>query len=233
MKLPLFLNSRLVSGLTTFLAAAIGLTIALALATARRRWQQIVLVLVIVALAWPSFLITNVWLDLLGQNGLLRPWLPLSIYSLGGAVTLLALQWWPLTTLLTFAAWSRLEASQIEADPLLRGGKLVRWLLWPMAQGAIGQAAALTFVLALNNFAIPVILQVPVFPEELWLSFTTRLNDAGAWAAAWPMVGAAVVVVLALRCARTVWPVMDGAVPASALRRQLGPTWGRASGGLE
>src|SRR6185369_3159315 len=116
-----------------------------------------------------------------------RAWLPFNLYSPAGAITLLTLLNWPITTLFVLAAWHRLERSHLESEPALRGVGLVRWLLWPMARVAVGQAAALIFVLALNNFAVPVILQVPVFPEELWLAFTTRLNDEGASAALWPL----------------------------------------------
>ena len=53
---------------------------------------------------------------------------------------------------------------------------LVRHLLWPRARTALGQAALLTFVLALNNFAVPTILQVKVFPAELWVRFSADME---------------------------------------------------------
>ena len=186
MNWPLLQNSLLVSGLTTAFAAALGFAVALTLASVPARWRNPLLLAAVIALVLPPFLVTNCWLELLGANGAWRGWLPLNLYSLGGTVWLLTLLTWPLTTLLTLGAWSRLEAPQLEADSMIRGWPLMGGLLWPMARGAVAQAAVLTFVLALNNFAVPVILQVRVFPEELWLAFTTRLDEAGAWAAAWP-----------------------------------------------
>jgi ABC-type Fe3+ transport system permease subunit len=94
-----------------------------------------------------------------------------------------------------------------------------------MARGAMAQAAVLTFVLALNNFAVPVILQVRVFPEELWLAFTTRLNEAGAWAASWPMIVAPAIGLLLLRRTHVAWPNRDSAVSGAIFRRQLGRGW--------
>jgi ABC-type Fe3+ transport system permease subunit len=94
-----------------------------------------------------------------------------------------------------------------------------------MARGAAGQAAVLTFVLALNNFAVPVILQVRVFPEELWLAFTTRLDEAGAWAASWPMVVAPALGLFLLRHAAVTWPNREGAVTGEVFQRQLGQGW--------
>ena len=225
----LLFNSLLVAGGTTLLAVALGFIAALALNASSSRGRRVWLVMIITNLALPPFLVTNTWLDLLGGNGMLRRWLPLNIYSLGGAVALLALLTWPITALLVSGAWRKLEASQLEGDPALRGTGLLRWLLWPAARGAVGQAAAITFVLALNNFSVPVILQVPVFPEELWLAFTTRLNDAGAWAAAWPVVLTSAVLIWLLRKNEVEWPRGGGAATAEAFCHQLGTGWHRSS----
>jgi iron(III) transport system permease protein len=149
-----------------------------------------------------------------------------------GVAALLALLTWPLTALLSLAAWARLEAAPLESDPGLRGGALVRWLLWPRARGAVGQAALLTFVLALNQFAVPVILQVPVYPEELWLALTTRLDARGAWAAAVPLVVAPLGLLLLGRHQAWAWPHAAGAGAAAALRRQLGPGLRSACAGV-
>jgi len=218
-------NSLYVSGLTTLLAAGVGVMVALAVATTGEPWRRWLLLATLAALALPPFLITNCWLDLLGHAGAWRSWLPWNVYSLGGAVWLLTLLTWPITTLLTLGAWRCLERSQLESDPALGGWALIRWLLWPMARPAVSQAAMLTFVLTLNNFAVPVILQVRVFPEELWLAFTTRLDEAGAWAASLPLVIVPLLVLLALRGAQFSWPRTEGTAPARALRRQLGQSW--------
>jgi len=217
-------NSILVCGGATLLAVALGFAAVFFIAGVSRG-RRALLGAVLVALVLPPFLVTNAWLDLLGQSGAIRRWLPLNIYSLGGASALLALLHWPITTLLVLGAWNRLEAAQLEMDPALRGGALVRWVLWPMARVAAGQAALLTFVLALNNFAVPVILQVPVFPEELWLAFTSRLNHAGAWSAAAPMVLAPLLALLLLRRGEIMWPRTQGTVSAELVRRQLGSPW--------
>jgi iron(III) transport system permease protein len=218
-------NSLLVSGATTVLAGVLGFAVAVALASVNQRWRRCLLLAAIGALVMPPFLVANCWIELLGNNGAWRGWPPLNIYSLAGASWLLALIHWPLTVLLVLGAWSRLETPQLECDPMVRGWALVRGLLWPMASGAVGQAALLTFVLALNNFAIPVILQVRVFPEELWLAFTTRLNEAGAWMAAVPMIIAPAVGLWLLRRKDVSWPNREGPVTAQAFRRQLGPGW--------
>jgi len=229
MNWPLLVNSLLVSALATTLAGAIGFAGALAIAGANPRSQRMLLLAAVIALALPPFLVTNTWIDLLGQNGSLRRWLPLDLYSMGGVTWLLALLSWPITTLLALGAWSRLEPAQLEIDPALRGVALIRWLLWPMARVAVGQAALLTFVLTLNNFSVPVILQVPVFPEELWLALSTQLDIARAWAAGLPMIVAPVIVLLLLRRAEIAWPRTQPTASATAFRRQLGRGWFRTA----
>lgn len=216
-------NSLLVSVLTTLGAGALGFVVALVMAGMNTRGRRLLLGAVLLTLALPPFLVTNCWLDWLGPNGALRRWVPFNLYSLGGAVWLLTLLTWPITTLCALGAWNRLEPSQLESDPALRGVALVRWLLWPLARGAVGQAALLTFVLALNQFAVPVILQVPVFPEELWLAFTTRLDNTGAWLAAAPLVAAPLLLLFLLRRAEFSWPRAEGGAAARAVRRQCGP----------
>jgi iron(III) transport system permease protein len=230
MNWPLLLNSIVVGGVTTVLSCGLGFVMALTLVTAKTGMRRGLLFLSIVALVLPPFLVVNTWLDLFGQAGLLRPWLPLNLYSRGGAILLLSLLTWPIPALFVSTAWTRLERAQLESDTALRGAALIRWLLWPMARRPLAQAAVLTFVLALNNFAIPVILQVPVFPEELWLAFTTRLNDAGAWAAAWPLIVAPLIVLFVLRKPAISWPHAEGAVAGKALRQQLGVGWRLGSG---
>jgi len=229
MNWSLFQNSLFVSGLTTLLATGVGFLVALTVAGMGERGGRWLLGATVVALALPPFLATNCWLDLLGNNGAWRSWLAVSLYSPGGAVWLLTLLTWPITTLFVLGAWGRLESPQLESDPALSGWALIRWLLWPLARAAVGQAAVLTFVLALNNFAVPVILQVRVFPEELWLAFTARLDEAGAWAASAPLVIVPVLVLLGLRKSEMSWPRPLGPATAKPFRRHLGRSWLRGS----
>ncbi len=225
-------NSLLVSALATVLAVALGFAAALWLAGLETRWQKRCLALAVIALVLPPFLVTNCWLHLLGQTGVWRRWLPLDIYSLGGTVWILALLTWPITLLLALSAWRRLEAAQLESDPALGGAALIRWLLWPMARAAVGQAAVLTFVLALNNFAVPAILQVKVFPAEIWVRFNTNFDYAGALALSWPLVLAPVALLLVLGRKEIEWPRETGPAAARALRRQLGTRWFGFCGGV-
>ena len=225
MNWPLLQNSLLLAGTTTALALGFGLVTALWLATLEARWRNVFLALAIVALALPPFLVTNCWISLLGETGALRSWLPFKIYSLGGTIWILALLLWPITLFAALAAWRRLEAAQFECEPAMRGWSLLRWLLVPAAKGELALAAVLTFVLALNNFAVPAILQTKVLPDEMWVQFNTKFDTLAALKLSVPLV-IAPVVLLAWATRRSVaWPRIQGTVPAGIFRHQLGSPW--------
>ena len=169
----------------------------------------------VVALALPPFLVTGCWLHLLGLTGVWRGWLPFNIYSLGGTVWILSLMLWPVSLLLILGAWRRLEPGQLENEPVLTGWPLMCWLLVPLGRNALAESTVLTFVLALNNFAVPSILQVKVFPVEVWVEFNNNLKAGGALTMSWPLVLAPVLLLLWLRRREIAW--------AAARRYQLLP----------
>jgi ABC-type Fe3+ transport system permease subunit/DNA-binding beta-propeller fold protein YncE len=225
MNWALLKNSLLVAGLTTLLAISFGFLAALWVAGLERRWRNGVLALAVAALALPPFLVTNCWLHFLGLAGVWREWLPLNIMSLSGTVWILSLLTWPITLLMVLSAWQRLEPSQLESDVAVSGWWLVRGLLWPVARTAVAQAAVLTFVLALNNFAVPAILQVKVFPAEMWVRFNTTFDTLGALQLSWPLVVAPLVLLWWFARREFPWPRTEGPVSARLLRRQLGMAW--------
>ena len=137
-----------------------------------------------------------------------------------------------MTFFLVAGAWRRAQACQLEADPRLRGAALLRWLLLPLARTSLMQAAVLTLVLALNNFAVPAILQVKVFPAEIWVRFNTTFNYGSALALSWPLIAAPLLLVLCFRGREAAWPWRSDAPAARAMRRQLGPGWRRAGGAV-
>ncbi len=218
-------NSLLVSASATLLAVAMGFFAALFLAGLEWRRRRWLVGLAVLALALPPFLVTGCWLHLLGLTGVWRRWLPFDIYSLGGAVWILSLMLWPISLLLILSAWHRLQPNQLENEPALAGWPLMRWLLAPLAGNALAQSAVVTFVLALNNFAVPAILQVKVFPVEVWLAFNTNLKIGAALARSWPLALAPLLLLFWLRHRGIAWPRLEGKVSAGVFRRQLGVGW--------
>ncbi|MGA2543577.1 MAG: 6-bladed beta-propeller [Verrucomicrobiota bacterium] len=232
MNWTLVFNSLLVSGAATVGAVGGGFFAALWLAGLEARWRPAFFAAAAVALALPPFLVVNCWIELLGEHGLWRPWLPWNIYSLGGTVWVLVLLTWPVTFFLVAGAWRRAQSSQLEIDPRLRGTALLRWLLLPLARTSLIQGAILTLVLALNNFAVPAILQVKVFPAEIWVRFNTTFDYGAALALSWPLLAAPFLLVSCFRRREAAWSWRSDAPAARAMRRQLGAGWHRAGGAV-
>ena len=207
------------------LAVAFGFMAALWATSLEARSRNWFLALAVMALALPPFLVTNCWLHFLGRTGVWRGWLPFDIFSLGGSVWILTLLTWPVTLFAVWSAWTQLELSQLESDSAVTGWTLVSAILWPIGRQAVALAAVLTFVLALNNFAVPAILQTKVFPDEVWIRFNTTFDTVGALKLSWPLV-LVPLVVLALFARRGFeWPRSEGVATARAFRRQLGRGW--------
>src|SRR5207249_7941727 len=85
------------------------------------------------------------------------------------------------------------------------------------------QAAVLTFVLALNNFAVPATLQVKVFLAEVWVRFSTGLDALGSLRLSWPLVVAPLLLLLWTARHEFSWPRLQGPVAPELLRQQIGP----------
>lgn len=172
------------------------------------------------ALALPPFLIANTWMHFFGLTGVWRKWIDFDIYSWAGAVLLMTLLLWPVTYFLVRSALSRLETEQLEADPLLRGWRLIRWILFPHLRGTLAVASLIGFVLALNHFSIPALLQTKVYSADVWVEFNSTFDYAAAIKLGWPLVVAPLFALLFIRNGIEVWPArkpMNGAAFAHAL----------------
>jgi len=221
----LLLNSLEVAGLTALGAGALGFGAALWLAGVPEPWRSWLLGTSIVALVLPPWLVANCWLDIFGPASWVQAWLPVRLHSPVGAAWVLTLLTWPIAMLVVLGAWTGLQPSHLESEPNLRGTALVRWLLWPMARAALGQGLVIVFVLALNNFTVPTLLQVRVFPAEVWVRFNTNFDTAGALALSWPLILAPGLLLVLLRCSGLAWPRLESDATAQAIRRELGTSW--------
>jgi ABC-type Fe3+ transport system permease subunit/DNA-binding beta-propeller fold protein YncE len=216
-------NSLLVAGSATIIAIVFGFSAALCAAALTKTSRQIITLSAIVALALPPFLVTNCWIELLGQTGVWRDAVHFDIYGVSGTIWILSLMLWPVPYLFLSSAWNRIEPSHVEADPMLNGFALVRWLLLPAARGALAQAAVISFVLALNNFAVPAILQVKVFSAETWVSFNTNFDYAAALRLGWPMILCPLLLLIAFRRNRVSFTWKSQGATGTLFRRSLGP----------
>jgi ABC-type Fe3+ transport system permease subunit/DNA-binding beta-propeller fold protein YncE len=197
--LLLLKNSLAVALGSALLAALWGLAIALVAATLGRRWRNTLVGLSVVAFVLPPFLTASTWLHYFGLAGLLRPYVPFELFSLSGTVLLISLQLWPVVFFLTLTAITRIDRAYLEFDPLLGEQPLIAHVVWPATRRAFWQGAAISFVLALNNFTVPALLQTKVYAAELWLAFNTRFDFAEALFLSLPLVLAPMLLLLWVR----------------------------------
>ncbi len=222
MNWALLTNSLMVSAGTAILAALAGAMVAVCAAGWPARVRHALLAGAATVLALPPFLVTNCWLDLLGNSGLLHDWLPLKIYSLPGTIWILTLMTWPLSFLAASAALRRLVPEHLEVEPQLRGVRLLSWILWPMVRPTLGAAFLLTFVLALNNVSVPALLQVKVLSSEVWLEFSARLDNLSAIKIGWPLLVAPLLLLWVMSRREIVWPREQLTVPPLLFRQRIG-----------
>jgi len=218
----LLLNSLALAAPVALAAVAVGWLVALFIAASRGLLRWAALVGAVVAFALPPFLVVNAWLGLLGNVGVLKPWLPLDIYSHGGAAWVLTLMLWPLPCLMCLGAFKRLTAEMLDAEPGLCGGALSRGLLLPMTLPAAWQSGLIVFALAFSNIAVPAILQVKVFPAQFWVQFSTSYDFALAWRYGWVLAALPLGLLLLLRGRSVAWPWESSGVPGEVLRGRLG-----------
>ncbi|HMJ66986.1 MAG TPA: hypothetical protein VK615_16705, partial [Candidatus Binatia bacterium] len=218
----LLINSLVTAGMATLLATLFGLATGLVTAALPGMLRRLALVAALVALAMPPFLVANCWLYYLGNVGVWRSWLPVNIFTIWGAAWLLSLMLWPISFLAALSAWRGLDRAHLESEPAMRGINLLRWLLWPAARKSVSWAAVLTSVLALNQFAIPGILQVKVLPVEIWIRYSTSLRPDSALAVSWPVIVVPIAMLLLLPRMDIRWPAELGPTTSAAMRRQLG-----------
>jgi ABC-type Fe3+ transport system permease subunit/DNA-binding beta-propeller fold protein YncE len=222
MNLVLLTNSLTVSATATLLALAGGFCTALYAAAVPAGRRNFLLALAITSFVMPPFLVTNSWIYFLGHNGVWRNWLSLDIFSLGGTIWILSLLLWPISFFATLAAWNRLEQSCFEIEPALTGAALVRNLLFPSAKSILAPAAVVIFVLALNNFAVPAILQTKVFPAEVWVDFNTTFSYRNALSSAWPLIAAPLLLLVWLRDREKIWWPTRRTIAPGLFRERLG-----------
>lgn len=225
MNWTLLANSLATSVLASTLAGLAGFAAALSVMSLGGRWRILAFAVAALAFAMPPFLVTSAWLDVLAPSGAVHRLLPFKLASVPGVALLLGLFLWPLPMFACIGAWQQLGRHHVETDPALRGLRIVRWLLLPSAIPALGTALMLTFVLALNNFAVAGVLQVKVLPVEVYVLANTNLDYGHALLLSWPLVMAPLLLLACMRRRRVSWPRLDRGVAGAVWRTALGWRW--------
>ena len=195
---------------TTLVATLLGMTVGFALEYVRVPTRAALSYCVAIPFLIPPYVSAIAWIDLLGKNGFLSTFLReragielafLKLYALPGVILVLALSYYPIVVLTTVVALRRFDRRLEEAAHLV--GKKAAVLLsitLPLLAPAILSGALFVFLLALVGFSVPSLLQVNVYPVEIYSRFSAFYDVPGATAQASPLLlsGALVLVGWAL-----------------------------------
>ena len=223
----MLLNSLWVATGTACAAGCLGFAAACACRCVAERYRPAWILAAVTCLALPPFLVVNTWIDRFGLTGPWQGWLPFPLYSRAGVILILSLLTWPITFLFVLGAWNSLSQALPDSDPCLRGRWFIRHVLIPGAKSAMAPAGILTAAVAFNQFSVPAILQVRVYPVELWIRFSTEFDYSQAVALSWPML---IMPLLALVLARRAVSRRGERAPgnpisADRFRHHLGRGW--------
>ena len=190
-----FVNSLLVSVLSTVIATALALPAAYAVARIKMRFTGVILALWVIPIVSPPFIGAYSWIVLLGRNGIishyLNDWFGMtmpSIYGLFGVVLALSVNLVPYVFLIVQGALSAGD-SNIEESARIMGAsrwRMLRTVTFPLVTPAIGAAAVIVFIKALGNFGVPAILggEMYVLPTLIYFQVHGFFNLNGAAAIA-------------------------------------------------
>ena len=222
MNWTLLQNSFVVAASSAVLATLFGAAFALFAAALSGTLRRLAIAAAVIALVLPPFLVTNTWLQYFGLAGICRPYFDFNLYSLPGTVILITLSLWPVAFLLMLGSILRLQSVYLEQEPFLRGASFFKYLLWPTCRASVAQSFALNFILALNNFSVPVLLQTKVYTEEVWLAFSTRFDYISALKLSWPLILGPIVLLALLRFRPAALEFRAPGFPHRLFRERLG-----------
>src|SRR5712692_6993111 len=193
-------NSLVLATLVALVACAIGTLVALAISRTDMPGRPLIRALVFAAFVTPSFLGATAWIFLAAPNSgwLNRAWVamagathgPLNIYSLPGAIFVIAMYSYPYTFAFASNALEMIP-SDMERSAALLGASWWR-ITWrislPLVRPALIAGALLSFLEAIAEFGTPAFLLIPageqVITTQLYLffQFPNRPNLAAAYA---------------------------------------------------
>ncbi|MBN1421508.1 MAG: iron ABC transporter permease [Planctomycetes bacterium] len=181
--LALLARSLALAGGATALALAAGVPAGFALARTDAPGRRTLRALYLIAIFVPPALAAVSWVSLLGTA---LPRTPLA------ATFLLAATHVALVVVIVERGASAVprapvEAALIDARPR---AALLRVDL-PLARRSIAAAGLLVFILAFRNHAVPSLLGVSAYPEEIFLRYAARADHAGALALSMPALAVA------------------------------------------
>lgn len=192
-------NSLGIAGGTALLATLLGAVAGFALEYVGIPGRRVFSALTAVPFLIPSYVSALAWIDLLGQHGLaalLGDTSPgggagrhIDAYNILGVILVQSLSLYPIVALSTILAIRRLDRKVEEAAELAVGrGRVFLAVTLPLLAPGILSGALFVFLLGLVGFAVPSLLQVSVYPVEIYSRFNAFYDLQGAAALSVPLV---------------------------------------------
>ena len=183
---------------TTLVATVLGVAVGFAIEYVRVPSRRLLSYCVAVPFLIPPYVSAVAWIELLGKSGVIPSFLyenveidisPLKLYGIPGVILVLALSHYPIVVLTTVVALRRFDRRLGEAARFVgrRGAALLSVTL-PLLAPTILSGALFVFVLALVGFSVPSLLQVDVYPVEVYSHFSAFHDFRVATAQALPLL---------------------------------------------
>lgn len=144
----------------------------------------------------PAHVSVMVWIDFLSEKGFLNRSLtnllnlnhPLfNIFSLGGAIFVLTLSYYPYLTLFVLSAILSLDPSLEEAGRLsMDERKVFMRITFPFIKPYVLAGLIIVFVFSTANYGVPSLLNIRTYPVEIFSEFSTFFNTDRAILSSFP-----------------------------------------------
>ncbi len=193
-----------IAGGAALLATVLGAPAGFALEYLRVPTRRTLWFCLAVPLLIPPYISTIAWIDLLGRQGMVTSFLqksfglagsPVNVYTPFGVILVLALCYFPIVTTTTGLAVRRVDRRIEEAAMLaVSKSQALRSVTIPLLMPGVLTGSVVVFLLSLVNFGVPSLLQVNVYPVEIYTRFNAFHDFRQATAMAVPLLLAAVAV---------------------------------------
>ncbi len=187
------LNSLLLATGAAGLSLLIGVPIALCLTRLHLPFKRILAPAALIPLAIPPFLTAVVWIELLGQAGLLNRFIPhlsslIPIYNRPGVIWVLSLCYFPCIVWVTAGALRNVDAAlEDDARTCASEWTVLRRVTLPLVAPSVLLGALFVFLLSLAEFGVPSLLLInrtaltnQTYQVNIYSDFSLRYDAAEA-----------------------------------------------------
>jgi iron(III) transport system permease protein len=182
---------------TTFFSVLLGATFAWILAKYRFRGRFLFFILLLLPAFIPSYIQALLWNNVLGVKGVVNLWLaqysypPLLLVGprLYGCCFVLTLSLYPYPFLLCYQHFMQMDGHQEESIQLYFKHPLQRFSFYFRSVFPTLQVTGLlVFLLASSNLGVPQVLNVQVYPLEIFTQYSAFLNYSAATLVSLPQI---------------------------------------------